>query len=84
MKSGNRWVIIDTETDGLCAPIHVVEICGQLMEGWTPIGTPFRMLLNHDVPIPWEASGHSRIQRANTCGLMERSRNASMNCSGRM
>ena len=55
MKSGNRWVIIDTETDGLCAPIHVVEICGQLMEGWTPVGTPFRMLLNHDVPIPWEA-----------------------------
>jgi DNA polymerase III subunit epsilon len=55
MKAGNRWVIIDTETDGLCEPIHVVEICGQLMEGWEPVGKPFRMLLNHDVRIPAEA-----------------------------
>jgi DNA helicase-2/ATP-dependent DNA helicase PcrA len=52
MKAGNRWVIVDTETDGLEAPIHVVEICGQLMEGWTPIREPFRMLLNHGVRIP--------------------------------
>ncbi len=55
MKSGTRWVIIDTETDGLCQPIHVVELSGQLMEGWQPVGEPFRMLLNHDVYIPAEA-----------------------------
>ncbi len=55
MKTGKRWVIIDTETDGLCDPIHVVELSGQLMEGWKPVGEPFQMLLNHDVPIPHEA-----------------------------
>ena len=53
--NGTRWVIIDTETDGLRAPIHVVELSGQLMEGWERIGKPFRMLLNHDVSIPSEA-----------------------------
>lgn len=26
------------------------------MEGWQPVGQPFRMLLNHDVPIPYEAT----------------------------
>ena len=51
----DHWVIIDTETDGLYEPIHVVELCGQLMDGWEPVGEPFRMLLNHDVPIPPEA-----------------------------
>ncbi|MHB1308882.1 MAG: 3'-5' exonuclease, partial [Limisphaerales bacterium] len=50
-----RWVVIDTETDGLYEPIHVVELSGQLMEGWERVGEPFRMLLNHDVPIPPEA-----------------------------
>jgi DNA polymerase III epsilon subunit-like protein len=50
-----RWVIIDTETDGLYEPIHVLELSGQLMDGWEPVGEPFRMLLNHDVPIPPEA-----------------------------
>lgn len=51
-----RWVIIDTETDGLSQPIHIVELAGQLMHGWQPVGEPFRMLLNHDVPIPYEAT----------------------------
>ena len=55
MKKETRWVVIDTETDGLYEPIHVVELCGQMMEGWQPVGEPFRMLLNHDVPIPPEA-----------------------------
>ncbi|MSU62491.1 MAG: 3'-5' exonuclease [Pedosphaera sp.] len=50
-----RWVIIDTETDGLVAPIHVVELAGQLMEGWETVGGPFQMFLNHDVPIPSDA-----------------------------
>ena len=40
--------------DGLYEPIHVVEVSGQLMEGWEARGEPFRMLLNHDVPIPAE------------------------------
>ena len=48
-------MIVDTETDGLCAPIHVVELAAQLMQGWEPGGAPFRMFLNHEVPIPWEA-----------------------------
>ncbi|MFM1944741.1 MAG: hypothetical protein RI897_3723 [Verrucomicrobiota bacterium] len=56
MRNNRRWVIIDTETDGLVDPIHVVELAGQLMEGWDPVGEPFRMLLNHGVPIPWEAA----------------------------
>ncbi len=51
-----RWAIIDTETDGLFAPIHIVEIAAQLMEGWEPVGEPFRVLLNHNVTIPLEAS----------------------------
>lgn len=53
--NGSPWVIIDTETDGLYEPIHVVELSAQRMEGWNPVGEPFRMLLNHDVPIPPEA-----------------------------
>src|SRR6185369_9964737 len=32
------WVIIDTETDGLLDPIHVVEIAAQRMNGWDPVG----------------------------------------------
>jgi DNA polymerase III epsilon subunit-like protein len=55
MKHGKRWVVIDTETDGLYEPIHIVELSAQLMEGWHPVGDAFTMLLNHDVPIPAEA-----------------------------
>lgn len=47
-----EWVIIDTETDGLHDPIHVVEIAAQRMRGWEPVGERFRVLLNHEVPIP--------------------------------
>lgn len=50
------WVIIDTETDGLVDPIHVVEIAAQRMSGWQPVGEKFRVLLNHGVPIPPEAT----------------------------
>ena len=50
------WVIIDTETDGLLDPIHVVEIAAQRMNGWDPVGEKFRVLLNHGVPIPPEAT----------------------------
>ena len=55
MKNGTRWVILDTETDGLYDPIHIVELSGQLMEGWQPIGDPFSLLLNHEISIPEEA-----------------------------
>ncbi len=51
---GLRWIIVDTETDGLWAPIHVVEIAAQLMEDWQPCGEPFQVFLNHDVFIPPE------------------------------
>jgi len=50
----DHWVIVDVETDGLSRPIHIVEIGAQLMRGWEPYGEPFRVLLNHDVPIPPE------------------------------
>jgi DNA polymerase III epsilon subunit-like protein len=55
MNRGTKWVIVDTETDGLHDPIHIVELAGQMMEGWTPVGEPFRMLLNHNVHIPSSA-----------------------------
>lgn len=55
MKNAD-WVIIDTETDGLIDPIHVVEIAGQRMRGWEPVGEKFRVLLNHGIRIPAEAT----------------------------
>jgi DNA polymerase III epsilon subunit-like protein len=51
-RAQQRWVIVDTETDGLTYPIHVVEIAAQLMEGCEPCGSPFQVYLNHNVPIP--------------------------------
>ncbi len=48
---GESWVIVDTETSGLMPPICAVEIAGQRMKGWEADGSPFRVLLNHDVPI---------------------------------
>jgi len=53
--TSDHWLIIDIETDGLADPIHVVELAGQVMLGSEPAGPPFRMLLNHNVPIPTEA-----------------------------
>jgi DNA polymerase III epsilon subunit-like protein len=50
------WIILDTETDGLLDPIHVVEIAAQKMNGWDPVGEKFRVLLNHGVPMPPEAT----------------------------
>ena len=46
------WVILDTETNGITAPIYVVEIAAQRMRGWTPVGEPFRRLLNQNAVIP--------------------------------
>lgn len=50
------WVIVDTETDGLREPIHVLEVAAQRMHGWAPQGPAFRVLLDHGVPIAPEVS----------------------------
>jgi DNA polymerase III epsilon subunit-like protein len=50
------WILIDTETTGLTAPIFVVELAAQRMRGWEPNGIPFRRLLNQNADIPPEAS----------------------------
>jgi len=50
------WVLIDTETTGLTAPIFVVELAAQRMRGWEPHGEPFRKLLNQNQDIPAESS----------------------------
>lgn len=50
------WILLDTETTGLKAPIYAVELAAQRMRGWIPEGPPFRRLLNHNADIPPEAS----------------------------
>jgi DNA polymerase III epsilon subunit-like protein len=51
-----EWTLLDTETTGIVRPIWAVEIGAQRMQGWAPVGPSFRVLLNHDVDIPVEAS----------------------------
>lgn len=55
MSEQAEWVIIDTETDGLYFPIHVVEVAAQRMKGLEPDGEPFQVFINHNIPIPPEA-----------------------------
>jgi DNA polymerase-3 subunit epsilon len=55
MKS-KGWILLDTETTGLAAPIFVVELAAQRMRGWSAEGEPFRKLLNQNQEIPAEAS----------------------------
>jgi DNA polymerase-3 subunit epsilon len=50
------WILLDTETTGLSAPIFVVELATQRMHGWKPDGKAFRKLLNQNQDIPAEAS----------------------------
>jgi len=50
------WIILDIETTGLAAPIHIIELAAQRMRGWEPVGDPFRKLLNHQAEVPDEAS----------------------------
>ncbi len=50
------WVLLDTETNGITAPIYAVEIGAQKMRGWWPDGPPFRRLLNHNADIAPAAS----------------------------
>lgn len=59
----DAWILIDTETTGMSAPIAVVELAAQKMRGWKRDGAPLRLLLNHDVPIEPQAErlhGYSR------------------------
>jgi DNA polymerase III epsilon subunit-like protein len=56
MLQKDRWLLLDTETTGLTQPIHAVEIAAQNMEGWKPVGAPFRQLINVDAEIPSEVS----------------------------
>jgi DNA polymerase-3 subunit epsilon len=55
VKNSN-WILLDTETTGLGAPIFVVELAAQRMRGWSAEGEPFRKLLNQNQEIPAEAS----------------------------
>ncbi len=55
MKASS-WILFDTETTGLSAPIFVVELAAQRMRGWSAEGEPFRKLLNQNQEIPAEAS----------------------------
>jgi DNA polymerase-3 subunit epsilon len=50
------WLLLDTETTGLSAPIFVVELAAQRMHGWEPDGEPFRRLLNQNADVPPEAT----------------------------
>lgn len=49
-------MLVDTETDGLLAPIHAVEIAAQRFIDFKPDGPPIRLFLNHGIPIPEEAA----------------------------
>jgi DNA polymerase-3 subunit epsilon len=50
------WILLDTETTGFASPIFVVELAAQRMQGWEPVGEPFRKLLNQNRVIPSEAA----------------------------
>ena len=50
-----EWIVIDTETTGLEAPIFVIEVHAQRMLGWQTLGEPFTAYLNHKVPVPADA-----------------------------
>lgn len=50
------WILIDTETTGIKAPIHVVDLGAQLMRGWDPEGPSFQKLINTSGYISPEAS----------------------------
>ena len=52
----SAWLLLDTETTGVTAPVFVVELAAQRMRGWTPDGEPFRKLLNQNADIPAESS----------------------------
>ncbi len=53
---GFEWVVIDTETNGLSSPVHVVEIAARRMRGWERSDEGFGRLINHGVPIDPQAT----------------------------
>ena len=53
---GLDWIVIDTETTGLVDPIYILEIYGQRMRNWKPIGPSFHAYLNHKVRIPADST----------------------------
>jgi DNA polymerase-3 subunit epsilon len=54
--NNRNWILLDTETTGLSAPIFAVELAAQRMRGWQSDGVPFRKLLNQNEDIPAEAT----------------------------
>jgi DNA polymerase-3 subunit epsilon len=64
MRRPTEWTLIDTETTGLFAPIHVVEVAAVRMRGWEPTGETFQAFLDHDVEIPYEAEAVHGYDRA--------------------
>ncbi|MCF8003031.1 MAG: exonuclease [Chromatiaceae bacterium] len=52
----STWILLDTETSGIKAPVYVVELAAQRMRGWKAEGEPFQRMLNHGIEIPPEAS----------------------------
>ncbi len=50
------WILFDTKTTGLHAPLFVVELVAQRMRGWVAEGKPFRKLLNQNENVPVESS----------------------------
>jgi DNA polymerase III epsilon subunit-like protein len=52
----DEWVLLDTETTGLCAPVYAVEIAAQRFCGFFPQGPAFHAIVDPGVPIPPEAT----------------------------
>ena len=55
-KKMKTWTLIDTETDGLYPPIHIIDLAAQKFEGLTPVGAPFQVFIDHGVAIPPDAT----------------------------
>lgn len=64
MRCATEWTLIDTETTGLFAPIHVVEVAAVRMRGWEPTGETFQAFLDHDIEIPGEVVAIHGYDRA--------------------
>lgn len=52
----DEWVLFDTETDGLCSPIHVIDLAAQRFKGFEPVGNPIQLFINHGITIPSDAT----------------------------
>lgn len=52
----STWTFIDTETDGLYPPVHVIEVAAQKFNNLKPVGDPFRVFIDRGFEIPPEAT----------------------------